>query len=125
MYYEAVDNSSGLILQITDFSESNLDSYEKNGYTFQVVEDDGSVHPVKRSEIVEPVVPEIAEGPLPVITYQLWREAMEPLRDLMAQSVRPAVALMPMTIQSNINDKYGAFISALDKIDETFQKYGF
>lgn len=125
MYYEAIDPSKKLTFQITDFSSENLDRMEEYGYSFRLVDDEGEGRDVKRNDIKQPEIPTPIEGPLPVITYQLWKEAMDPLREMMGQSMKPAVALMPLTIQSSINNDYSAFISALDKIDATFKKYGY
>lgn len=115
--YNAVDPQTLSESQITDFSAANIAKLASLGMRFYAFDAEGNKW---QTDTVTPPEPTRKEITLPIITYQLWQEVMNPLRNLMAETMQPATALMPMTIRSNINNDYDNFIAALDKIDDIF-----
>lgn len=125
MYYTMLDPTGSVEVQVLDFNNTTLDRLEHEGFIFFEVDNDGKKRQVRRDEIVEPEPIEISDKPLPVITYQMWQDVMTPLRALMAETMQPATALMPLSIRGGINNNYSDFIAALDNIEDVFSKYGF
>lgn len=115
MSYFVKNEDTNTMMQLTDFTPRNIKKLSENGYTFVAHATDGTEWDVSPDEIITPDFDK--ETALPFITYQLWTEVMEPLKAMMASSMQPAVALMPMSIRSNINEDYNNFITALEKID--------
>lgn len=105
---------------LNDYSDETLKALEDAGMRFVRVYVDGSHEFVTRDEVKEPPKPEPVL--LPVISYEMWQKVMTPLRALMANSMQPAVAMVPATFRTNINTNYNDFLEALDSIDKFFSE---
>lgn len=121
MRYIAYDPTGYVKMQVSDYSDEMLDRMERNGYTFYEVDDDGVEHSITRADVVKPDIQQTSQQ-MPFITYQQWQDTMEPLRALMAETMQPATALMPLSIRAGINFNYQQFITALDRVDDSFNQ---
>lgn len=121
LFYFAQEPDGENCFQISDFNPQYLKTLHNNGFTFHEFYDDETEKEIPYTEIKEPE-PIVQTELLPIITYQMWQETMKPLKAMMATTIQPAVALMPLSIRSNINEDYDDFIAALDKIDGIFSE---
>lgn len=121
LFYYGKDKDGENRFQIRDFNGDYLKALQENGFTFFAVYDDETEKEIPYTEVKEPE-PIVKTELLPIITYQMWQETMKPLKAMMATTMQPAVALMPLSIRSNINEDYDDFIAALDKIDGIFSE---
>lgn len=108
---------------ITDYSEQALKELADKGYTFTRAYVGGTYDVIDYTEVIPPKPPK--PELLPIISYQMWQNVMNPLRALMASSMQPAVALLSVNSRSSVTNHYQEFIDALDEVDDFFKDHGF